>query len=62
MLDKIVLFGYHLTLIINADKPIFAFALSSADVDERDAARDLLHAKLDLVGPANKGVVKDIFV
>ena len=45
---KQTIYGYRLHLLITLGGTILDFELTSANADERDAARDLLHDKRDL--------------
>jgi hypothetical protein len=54
---KQTLFGYRLHLLITGGGTILDCELTSADADERDAARDLLDDKRDLVVIGDKGFI-----
>lgn len=49
------IYGYRLTLLITAGGVILDFVLTSANADEREAARDLLDDKRNLVVIGDKG-------
>jgi IS5 family transposase len=49
--------GYRLHLLITLAGAILDFELTRANADERDAARDLLHDKRDLVVIGDKGFI-----
>src|SRR5215210_7251761 len=54
---KRTIFGYRLHLLITVGGTILDFELTSADADERDAARDLLLDKRDLTVIGDKGFI-----
>src|SRR5215217_3893498 len=54
---KRTIYGYRLHLLITVGGTIVDFELTSADADERDAARDLLIDKRDLTVIGDKGFV-----
>lgn len=54
---KQTIYGYRLHLLITLGGTILDFELTSADADERDAARDLLEDKRDLVVIGDKGFI-----
>ena len=54
---KQTMYGYRLHLLITVGGVIVDFVLTSANADERDAARDLLDDKRDLVVIGDKGFV-----
>jgi hypothetical protein len=54
---KQTIFGYRLHLLITVGGTILDFELTSADTDEREAARDLLDDKRDLVVIGDKGFI-----
>jgi hypothetical protein len=54
---KQTIYGYRLHLLITLGGTILDFELTSADADERDAARDLLQDKRDLVVIGDKGFI-----
>ena len=55
---KRTIYGYRLNLLITVGGAIRDFELMSANADERDAARDLLETKRDLLVIGDKGFVK----
>ncbi len=55
---KRTIYGYRLNLLITVGGTILDFELMRANADERDAARDLLETKHDLVVIGDKGFVK----
>jgi hypothetical protein len=54
---KQTIYGYRLHLLITLGGSILDFELTSANADERDAARDLLQDKRDLVVIGDKGFI-----
>src|SRR5215207_6345399 len=54
---KQTIYGYRLHLLITLGGTILDFELTSADADERDAARDMLEDKRDLVVIGDKGFI-----
>jgi len=54
---KQTIYGYRLHLLITLGGTILDFELTSANADERDAARDLLQDKRDLVVIGDKGFI-----
>jgi hypothetical protein len=54
---KQTIYGYRLHLLITLGGAILDFELTSADADERDAARDLLSDKRDLTVIGDKGFI-----
>jgi hypothetical protein len=54
---KQTIYGYRLHLLITLGGTILDFELTSADADERDAARDLLLDKRDLTVIGDKGFI-----
>jgi len=54
---KQTIYGYRLHLLITVGGTILDFELTSANADERDAARDLLHDKRDLLVIGDKGFI-----
>lgn len=54
---KQTIFGYRLHLLISVSGTVLDFVLTSANCDERDAARDLLEDKRDLVVIGDKGFI-----
>lgn len=54
------IFGYRLQLLITLGGTILDFELTSANVDDRESARDLLFDKRDLVVIGDKGFVSDL--
>ena len=54
---KCTIYGYRLHLLITLGGLILDFELTSANADERDAARDLLADKSDLVVIGDKGFI-----
>ena len=54
---KQTIYGYRLHLLITLGGTILDFELTSANADERDAARDLLHDKRDLIVIGDKGFI-----
>lgn len=54
---KKTIYGYRLHLLITLGGTILDFELTSADVDEREAARDLFEDKRDLVVIGDKGYI-----
>jgi hypothetical protein len=54
---KQTIYGYRLHLLITLGGTILDFELTSANADERDAARDLLYDKRDLVVIGDKGFI-----
>ena len=54
---KQTIYGYRLHLLITLGGTILDFELTSANADERDAARDLLHDKRDLLVIGDKGFI-----
>jgi hypothetical protein len=56
---KRTIYGYRLHLLITVGGLILDFELTSADADERDAARDLLFEKRDLKVIGDKGFISE---
>src|SRR6476469_1072443 len=56
---KRTIYGYRLHLLITLGGTILDFELTSADADERDAARDLLFDKRDLTVIGDKGFISE---
>jgi hypothetical protein len=54
---KQTIYGYRLHMLITVGGSILDFELTSADADERDAARDLLMDKRDLTVIGDKGFI-----
>jgi hypothetical protein len=54
---KQTIYGYRLHLLITLGGSILDFELTSANADERDAARDLLQDKRDLLVIGDKGFI-----
>lgn len=54
---KQTIYGYRLHLLITMGGTILDFELTSANADERDAARDLLQDKRDLLVIGDKGFI-----
>jgi hypothetical protein len=54
---KQTIYGYRLHLLITLGGTILDFELTSANADERDAARDLLQDKRDLLVIGDKGFI-----
>jgi hypothetical protein len=54
---KQTIYGYRLHLLITLGGTILDFELTSANADERDAARDLLYDKRDLLVIGDKGFI-----
>jgi DDE family transposase len=54
---KQTIYGYRLHLLITLGGTILDFELTSANADERDAARDLLNDKRDLLVIGDKGFI-----
>src|SRR5262245_31485758 len=54
---KQTIYGYRLHLLITVGGTILDFELTSANADERDAARDLLEDKQDLTVIGDKGYI-----